>query len=86
MRALPVIGHAFKVVLLVATSLAACPALGKWLDRGKLKTHLTGIGGTVFDHAGKRYFVYSAYVGDHSDLVIAQGFPVFMEGAQQRVG
>ncbi|WP_233842667.1 family 43 glycosylhydrolase [Dyella sp. 2HG41-7] len=47
------------------------PTQGQWLDKGMLKTHLTGIDGTVFDHAGKFYFVYSAYVGDHSDLIIA---------------
>jgi len=47
------------------------PTQGRWIDRGMLATHLTGIDGTVFDHAGKRYFVYSAYVGDHSDLIIA---------------
>jgi len=47
------------------------PTQGKWTDKGTLKTHFNGIDGTVFDHAGKRYFVYSAYVGDHSDLIIA---------------
>jgi GH43 family beta-xylosidase len=47
------------------------PTQGEWIDKGMLKTHLTGIDGTVFDHAGKRYFVYSAYVDDHSDLIIA---------------
>jgi GH43 family beta-xylosidase len=47
------------------------PTQGEWIDKGMLKTHLTGIDGTVFDHRGKRYFVYSAYVGDHSDLIIA---------------
>lgn len=47
------------------------PTVGRWLDKGMLKTAHAGIDGTVFDHAGQRYFVYSAYVGDHSDLVIA---------------
>ncbi|PXV52390.1 Beta-xylosidase, GH43 family [Dyella jiangningensis] len=47
------------------------PTQGQWIDKGMLKTHLAGIDGTVFDHHGKRYFVYSAYVGDHSDLIIA---------------
>lgn len=47
------------------------PTQGKWIDKGMLNTHFNGIDGTVFDHAGKRYFVYSAYVGDHSDLIIA---------------
>lgn len=47
------------------------PTRGRWTERGMLKTRYTGIDGTVFDHAGRWYFVYSAYVGDHSDLVIA---------------
>jgi GH43 family beta-xylosidase len=47
------------------------PTQGQWVDKGMLKTQHTGIDGTVFDHAGNRYFVYSAYIGDHSDLVIA---------------
>lgn len=47
------------------------PTRGQWIDKGMLKTHFTGIDGTVFEHGGRRYFVYSAYVDDHSDLVIA---------------
>lgn len=47
------------------------PTRGHWHARGMLKTSHTGIDGTVFEHAGRWYFVYSAYVGDHSDLVIA---------------
>lgn len=47
------------------------PTVGQWIDRGRLNTKLSGIDGTVFEHRGQRYFVYSAYVGDHSDLVIA---------------
>lgn len=47
------------------------PTQGHWVERGMLKTAHTGIDGTVFQHAGRWYFVYSAYVGDHSDLVIA---------------
>lgn len=46
------------------------PTAGEWVDKGMLKTAYTGIDGTVFDHGGRRYFVYSAYVGDHSDLII----------------
>lgn len=55
----------------VLENASADPTRGHWIDKGMLKTRLTGIDGTVFDHAGKRYFVYSAYVGDHSDLIIA---------------
>ena len=47
------------------------PTQGTWTDKGMLRTRHTGIDGTVFEHRGKLYFVYSAYVGDHSDLVIA---------------
>lgn len=47
------------------------PTRGRWTERGMLKTRHTGIDGTVFEHGGQWYFVYSAYVGDHSDLVIA---------------
>lgn len=55
----------------VLENASADPTQGEWIDKGMLKTHLSGIDGTVFDHGGKRYFVYSAYVGDHSDLIIA---------------
>lgn len=47
------------------------PTRGRWIERGMLKTAHTGIDGTVFERAGRWYFVYSAYVDDHSDLVIA---------------
>lgn len=47
------------------------PTQGTWIDKGMLTMQRPGIDGTVFDHAGKRYFVYSAYVDDHSDLIIA---------------
>jgi GH43 family beta-xylosidase len=47
------------------------PTQGRWVSRGMLKTGYNGIDGTVFQSRGKLYFVYSAYVGDHSDLVIA---------------
>lgn len=50
----------------------ADPTQGRWIDRGMLETRHTGIDGTVFRHRGALYFVYSAYVGDHSDLVIAR--------------
>ncbi|OOG36924.1 alpha-N-arabinofuranosidase [Rhodanobacter sp. C06] len=47
------------------------PTQGQWISRGMLKTDHNGIDGTVFQLRDKLYFVYSAYVGDHSDLVIA---------------
>jgi len=48
------------------------PTQGAWVDKGMLRSRLNGIDGTVFEHRGKLYFVYSAYVGEHSDLVIAR--------------
>lgn len=47
------------------------PTIGQWVDKGRLNTRHSGIDGTAFEYRGKRYFVYSAYVDDHSDLVIA---------------
>lgn len=55
----------------VLENAAADPTQGTWVDKGMLDTHHTGIDGTVFRWRGQLYFVYSAYVGDHSDLVIA---------------
>lgn len=48
------------------------PTRGQWVDRGMVKTHYTGIDATVFQWDDQLYFVYSAYVDDHSDLVIAR--------------
>ena len=55
----------------VLENASADPTQGRWIDKGMLRTQRTGIDGTVFQHRGKLYFVYSAYVDDHSDLVIA---------------
>jgi Predicted beta-xylosidase len=55
----------------VLENAATDPTTGTWVDKGMLATHLSGIDGTVFDYRGKRYFAYSAYVGDHSDLILA---------------
>jgi len=67
----------------VLENASADPTKGRWVDKGMLKTQLTGIDGTVFDHRGKRYFVYSAYVGDHSDLIIAPMTNPWTLGAPQ---
>lgn len=48
------------------------PMRGKWIDRGRVNTAHPGIDGTVFEHAGKRYFAYSPYVGPDSDIAIAE--------------
>ncbi len=47
------------------------PATGSWTDRGRVNTKYSGLDGSVFEHRGKRYFVYSAYVGPQSRLFIA---------------
>lgn len=47
------------------------PLSGDWTERGMLQTEHSGIDGTVFQDGGRLYFVYSAYVGPDSDLVIA---------------
>jgi len=48
------------------------PTVGRWLSTGMLDTRYTGIDPTVFKWRGTLYLVYSAYVGDHSDLIIAR--------------
>lgn len=48
------------------------PLEGRWIDRGRINTAHPGIDGTTFEHAGKRYFVYSPYVGADSVLAIAR--------------
>jgi GH43 family beta-xylosidase len=47
------------------------PTTGTWIDKGRLNTKYSGLDGTVFEHGGRRYFVYSAYVGPQSVLAIA---------------
>ena len=56
--------------LFVLENASADPTTGTWVDRGQLKLDHSGIDGTTFAYGGKRYFVYSAYVGKDSDLVI----------------
>lgn len=48
------------------------PLSGEWIDRGRINTARPGIDGTTFVHGGKRYFVYSPYVGPDSVLAIAE--------------
>lgn len=50
---------------------SADPMNGHWIDRGRVNTAHAGIDGTVFSHGGKRYFVYSPYIGADSALAIA---------------
>lgn len=56
--------------LFVLENISADPTQGQWVSRGMLKTEYNGIDPTVFQSHGRLYFVYSAYVGDHSDLII----------------
>lgn len=56
----------------VLENAAADPLRGTWVDRGRINTARPGIDGTTFAYRGKRYFVYSPYVGPDSDLAIAR--------------
>ncbi|RRB02872.1 glycoside hydrolase family 43 protein [Larkinella rosea] len=51
---------------------ASNPLAGSWTDKGKLNTNYTGLDGSVFEHQGKTYFLYSGYVGPQSNLFIAE--------------
>ncbi|MBT29985.1 MAG: alpha-N-arabinofuranosidase [Thalassobius sp.] len=48
------------------------PTQGEWTDKGKINTKYSGIDGSVFSYKGKRYFLYSPYIGSHSDISIAE--------------
>ncbi|MBY9064869.1 glycoside hydrolase family 43 protein [Sphingomonas yunnanensis] len=50
---------------------ASDPRAGRWVDRGRVKTRLSGLDGTVFTARGRSWFVYSAYDGPDSVLAIA---------------
>ncbi|HBK46394.1 MAG TPA: alpha-N-arabinofuranosidase [Xanthomonadaceae bacterium] len=50
----------------------ADPTQGRWTDRGRLRTAHPGIDGTTFEQGGKRYFVYSPYLGPDSVLSIVR--------------
>lgn len=62
---------------------SADPTAGTWLDRGMLNAGYTGIDGTVFEDGSRLYFVYSAYVGPESHLIIAQMQTPWSLSAQQ---
>ena len=47
------------------------PMQGVWREHGALATGHAGIDPTVFEHGGRLFFLYSAYVGDESRLMIA---------------
>lgn len=59
------------------------PTTGAWIDRGRVNTRYSGIDGTTFVYGGKRYFVYSPYVGPDSVLAIARmANPWTLEGEE----
>lgn len=59
------------------------PTQGRWIDRGRLRTAHPGIDGTTFEHDGKRYFVYSPYVGPDSVLsIVDMSNPWTLEGEE----
>jgi GH43 family beta-xylosidase len=64
-------GDAARYVFVLENA-TADPMNDKWTDKGKMNTHYSGLDGSVFEHQGNRYFVYSAYVGPQSVLVIAR--------------
>lgn len=69
--------------IFVLENAAADPTTGRWTDRGQLKTAHTGIDGTTFAYRGKRYFVYSPYVGPDSDLaIVAMANPWTLTGPE----
>jgi len=57
--------------IFVLENAAADPLQGTWTDKGKVNMQHSGLDGSVFEHRGKRYFVYSAYIGPQSVLVIS---------------
>ncbi len=57
--------------IFVLENASADPLQGQWIHKGKIGTQYSGLDATVFDHKGKWYFIYSAYVGKQSVLSIA---------------
>jgi GH43 family beta-xylosidase len=69
--------------IFVLENAADDPTTGTWIDRGRLRTQHPGIDGTTFAYRGKRYFVYSPYVGPDSDLAIVRmANPWTLEGPE----
>nr|WP_276046621.1 MULTISPECIES: glycoside hydrolase family 43 protein [unclassified Sphingomonas] len=69
--------------IFVLENAATDPTTGDWIDRGRLATARPGIDGTTFAYGGKRYFVYSPYVGADSDIaIVAMRDPVTLSGPE----
>lgn len=64
-------GDATRYVFVLENA-AEDPLTGTWTDKGKVNTNYSGLDGSLFTHRGKRYFLYSAYVGPQSRLFIAE--------------
>ncbi|MET0289610.1 MAG: glycoside hydrolase family 43 protein [Pseudoxanthomonas sp.] len=59
------------------------PTSGQWIDHGRLHTAQAGIDGTTFVDGGKRYFVYSPYLGQDSVLsIVAMSNPWTLTGKE----
>ena len=56
----------------VLENVASNPLEGNWTDKGRINTNYTGLDGSIFEHKGKHYFLYSGYVGPQSNLFIAE--------------
>lgn len=70
--------------IFVLENASADPRRGRWIDRGKLATGHPGIDGTTFAYRGRRYFVYSPYVGPDSDLaIVAMANPWTLVGPEK---
>jgi GH43 family beta-xylosidase len=64
-------GDASRYIFVLENS-SADPLGGTWVDKGKVNTVYSGLDGSVFEHRGQRYFIYSAYIGPQSALVISR--------------
>ncbi|MDZ7691183.1 MAG: glycoside hydrolase family 43 protein [Balneolaceae bacterium] len=51
---------------------SANPLTGEWIDRGPIETEYSGLDGSVFEHNGTRYYLYSAYKDGESVLNISR--------------
>ena len=64
-------GDASRFVFVLENS-SPDPLKGKWIDKGRMNTNRSGLDGSVFEHQGSRDFIYSAYVGPQSVLIISR--------------
>jgi GH43 family beta-xylosidase len=55
---------------------------GEWVDKGALNTAKPGLDGTVFEHKGKRYFLYSGYDPEQSIFLVEMKDPLTLTGPE----